>query len=342
MTTNTLHALDFSHWKRQAVRQCFPEHAIRFISDAGKVPPDGVLLIWGMRPVPPGLAEGVGILRVEDGFLRSVGLGADLTRPLSWVVDGSGGIYFNAEQPSDLETLLAGTEFSPHMLARAANLRKRIVAQGVSKYNTGSAGWQRPAGVDDVILVPGQVETDASIRFGACSLPGNLDLLRAVRAANPAAYLLYKPHPDVQAGLRAAGNAEDRAGEFCDEVLTDVDMAKLLPEVDAVHVLTSLTGFEALLRGKRVHCHGLPFYAGWGLTVDAMPHPRRSRRLTLDELVAGALIAYPRYLGRDGKGLVTAETALDELQGWRQRNAGRTPWWREIFRMILRRVVGVR
>jgi capsular polysaccharide export protein len=56
-----------------------------------------------------------------------------------------------------------------------------------------------------------------------------------------------------------------------------------------------LSGFEALLRGRRVVTHGRPFYAGWGLTEDRDPPPRRGRRLSLDELVAAALILYPRY-----------------------------------------------
>ena len=53
----------------------------------------------------------------------------------------------------------------------------------------------------------------------------------------------------------------------------------------------------ALLRGVAVTTHGTPFYAGWGLTRDLAPRPsRRTRTLSLDELVAGALILYPRYL----------------------------------------------
>ena len=74
-------------------------------------------------------------------------------------------------------------------------------------------------------------------------------------------------------------------------------MAALLETVDAVHVLTSLAGFEALMRGRDVTCHGVPFYAGWGLTRDLGAVPdRRTRTLTLDALIAGVLILYPRYL----------------------------------------------
>ena len=71
--------------------------------------------------------------------------------------------------------------------------------------------------------------------------------------------------------------------------------AALLAEIDELHTLTSLTGFEALLRHRRVVCYGRPFYAGWGLTTD-LASIDRGRRLTLEELVAGALILYPRYI----------------------------------------------
>ena len=66
--------------------------------------------------------------------------------------------------------------------------------------------------------------------------------------------------------------------------------------VDEVWTITSLLGFEALLRGRAVTCLGAPFYAGWGLTRDlGPPMPRRKARPGLDALVHAALIAYPRY-----------------------------------------------
>jgi capsular polysaccharide export protein len=63
-----------------------------------------------------------------------------------------------------------------------------------------------------------------------------------------------------------------------------------------VHTISSLAGFEALLRGKAVTTYGAPFYAGWGLTTDRLRIPRRCRTASLDELVAAALIVYPLYL----------------------------------------------
>jgi capsular polysaccharide export protein len=336
-----VYALDFSAWKKPAVRGFFDPAPVVFVRRAEDAPAGATLAVWGSKPVPGALAEGVELVRLEDGFLRSVGLGADLIRPLSWVGDRRG-IYYDATRPSDLEHLLASAEFGPDLLARARALRERIVACGLSKYNVGRAEWRRPAGAGRVVLVPGQVESDASLAYGAPGLRTNLGLLRAVREAAPDAYLVYKPHPDVLAGLRARGEGEAQALAWCDELAGDVGIAAMLDAVDEVHVLTSLAGFEALLRGKPVTCHGQPFYSGWGLTSDRHPVPRRRRRLTLDELAAAVLILYPRYLSRADSRPISPEQALDELLAWRAAEGGMAPWWRKLFRVVLRRVVGVR
>src|SRR2546421_1147916 len=167
--------------------------------------------------------------RVGHGFLRSVGLGAELARPLSWVLDRTG-IYYAAPRASDLERLLQGCEFTRQLLARAAALRERLATSGITKYSVGErAAWRRPARAR-VILVPGQVESDASLRLGAPSLRTNIGLVRAVREVNPDSYLLYKPHPDVAAGLRARGEGERQVRDWCDEVLTEVAMGRLLEQ----------------------------------------------------------------------------------------------------------------
>ena len=340
-TPKQVFAFGFSFRKRAILRRFLPDTVVRFIDHGARVPAGATLLLWGSAAAPEGLANAVRIVRVEDGFLRSVGLGADLIHPASWVIDGSG-IYYDATRPSDLEQLLQTGDFDAPLVARAASLRQRIADSGLTKYNTGSGGWCRPADASHVILVPGQVESDASIRYGAPAENTNMGLLRAVRAAEPAAFIVYKPHPDVMANLRAAGQGEADAARWCDAMVSDVSMAALLPAVDAVHVLTSLAGFEALLRGKAVTCHGLPFYAGWGLTIDMLGAPRRSRRLSLDELVAGALIRYPTYVSRATGLLTTPETVLDELIDLRARSGTRLPLWRKMMRHVLRLIDGVR
>jgi capsular polysaccharide export protein len=337
----TLYIYQFPYWKWPVVKQCFPASLVVFIDEVDKIPSKSCLVLWGMCPLPDGLSSDVHVLRLEDGFLRSVGLGADLIRPLSWVVDQRG-IHYNVSQPSDLEYLCETTSFDEALLHRAACLRSKIVEAGLTKYNVGANSWQRPISADYVILVPGQVESDASLLYGAVGERTNMGLLRTVREAYPNAYLIYKPHPDIIAGLRAKAKDEQAAYRWCNEVVTDVSINALFDGVDEVHVLTSLAGFEALLRGKLVTCYGQPFYSGWGLTKDILLNNRRTRCLTLDELVAAALIKYPIYFSRNGKGLITPEQALDEMLSWRARCNGSVPWWRSIVRFFLRLIVGVK
>jgi capsular polysaccharide export protein len=314
-------AVGFSPWKKPLVRDFLRGTDLQFVSRLSEAPADKGLVVWGTSrdAYLQGITLDRPVLRLEDGFLRSVGLGAGLVRPLSWVVDPLG-IYYDATRPSLLEHLLQTFPFDPALLERAAKLRQQIVALGLTKYNVGSAGWTRPATTRRLLLVPGQVESDASIRFGSPRLKTNLDLLRAVREAEPDAFILYKPHPDVVAGLRARGQAEDQAARFCDAQVTDTGMAELLPQVDEIHTLTSLTGFEALLRGKPVTCYGQPFYAGWGLTHDREPCGRRTRQLTLNELVAATLLVYPTYTSCKTGFFMTAEDALAELLALRREN----------------------
>lgn len=324
------------------LRRCFPGRELLRLRPGVAIPERAWIAAWGLAPLPDNVPSTATVLRIEDGFLRSVGLGVDLIRPLSWCIDAQG-IHFDSTRRCDLETLLATSTFTAEQCRRAAALRARIVAGGFTKYNVGRGRWRRPHAKAPVILVPGQVPTDAALSFSMLEPTANLALLRAVREANPDAHVVYKVHPDVVARMRAERESVAQARELCDEVVGDVNLAELLTEVDAVHVLTSLAGFEALLRGLPVTCHGRPFYSGWGLTHDLLPaSERRGRQLRLDELVHGALIDYPVYFDRHGPGLITPEQALDELDARRQRRDRSHEWWRGPWRIALRRLVGVR
>ena len=319
---STLQVLGFSRWKLPLAAKFFDGSMLRFANDEQDVDSGSPVLSWGTKSDALLTQATQPVIRVEDGFLRSVGLGANKTRPLSWVVDDLG-IYYDATRPSRLECLLQSAEgFTPSVLARAAALREAICTCGVTKYNLAGSPWKRPAGVGTVILVTGQVESDASIHFGANTLRSNLHLLKAVRERNPRAWVLYKPHPEVLAGTRAAGADEAQAAQWCNQVVGDTPFHQLLEEVDEVHVLTSQSGFEALMRGVPVTTYGQPFYAGWGLTTDLDLHvdvqARRRRRLSLDELVAGTLILYPTYVSRITERFTTPEQTLLELRTWHE------------------------
>ncbi len=281
-------------WKRGAIQAFFGSvKPVRFAQG-------GATLAWAS-----GAPSDFNGLRVEDGFLRSRGLGAELVPPLSLAVDDLG-IYYDPTRESRLERLIAGP-LPPGGAERAERLRRAILAGGVTKYNLAPAPADLTARIAalraarpgaPVVLVPGQVEDDASIRLGAGAIRTNRALLEAARAALPGAILLYKPHPDVEAGLRP-GLVPDAAA-LADLVLDRIDAQSALALADRVWTITSGLGFEALLRGLAVTTLGAPFYAGWGLTDDRGPVPERRKqpqpRPDLDRLTHAALIAYPRYL----------------------------------------------
>lgn len=326
--------LGFSRWKQPLVKLFFNGSSIRFVKASRAADPRLPVVSWGCKHDTQLSAHPQPVSRVEDGFLRSVGLGAGKARPLSWVVDDLG-IYYDATRSSRLERILLDEPFDAQLLSRAQALRESICSAGLTKYNLPGTPWQRPSTAQRVILVTGQVEGDASIRFGAHRIRSNLQLLQAVREQNPGAWVLYKPHPEVLAGTRDRGDDEAQTVDWCDEVIGNTPLQQLLETVDEVHVLTSQSGFEALLRGIPVTTYGQPFYAGWGLTRDQDLHPqvqaRRSRRLSLDQLVAGTLLLYPTYVSCITNRFTTAEQTLYELQHWHALpQPGATSRWQEL------------
>lgn len=295
-----------SWWKRTTLRRFLwngnggpvmvaPTRAIAVAARRGQS-----VAIWPSR-VPSTMRDqaakaGVPVTSIEDGFIRSAGLGSDLVPPLSIVADRTG-IYFDPSTSSDLEKLLAEVTFSPALLDRARRLTCTVLEGRVAKYmsGTGCVTQSLPKGRRRVLVV-GQVDDDLSVQRAGQDLC-NRSLIAAARREEPSSYLIYKPHPDVEAGHRRGYIPDEELAGLTDRVDRTGGIIDLIEQVDAVHVLTSLSGFEALLRGREVIVHGQPFYAGWGLTRDLAPQPlRRGRSVDLTQLVAAAYILYPRYL----------------------------------------------
>ena len=304
-------------WKRRPLQRFFGHtRRVRFAAaDAPPPVPPRRAMVWAGRAgvAPPGA------VRVEDGLLRSRGLGAALVPPLSLVLDDLG-IYYDPTVESRLERLIAArARLRPDQQTRAEALIAAMVKAGLSKYNLTDAG-PAPAVPADLsarrprILVAGQVEDDASIRLGAGAIASNLALLERVRAEDPDATILYKPHPDVEAGLRPGRVPESALTGLADAVLLHTDAAAALAVADAVWTMTSGLGFEALLRELPVTTTGAPFYAGWGLTRDLGRVPaRRSARPGLAGLVHAVLIDYPRYRDPVTGRACPPEVAVDRL-----------------------------
>jgi capsular polysaccharide export protein len=306
-------ALGMRRWKRGFLRRAFGQEKKLVFATS----PDGVakraardnrqIMAWGQTPAPEGA------IRVEDGFIRSRGLGAALTHPLSLVTDRSG-FYYDPSKPSDLDHLIANSGKLPLAeIERSERLVSHLGQRNLTKYNLDGDCPEIPTDRRRILVV-GQVEDDASVVLGARDIKTNADLLQFARAENPDDCILWKPHPDVEAGLRIGSVDPELIAEVADFNLPGVSAAAALSNAAEVWTITSTLGFEALLRRIPVVCAGTPFYAGWGLTRDvAPPPPHRRGKVTLEGLAHACLIGYPRYFDPETGTPLSPEQAVTLL-----------------------------
>ena len=221
--SNRLFMLGFTLWKRYFIRPFFKakDNKIIFLNSLKslaryKLKENDKFFIWGKRIDYNALkttlikkAQDENLLHfipkislVEDGFIRSISLGSDLTRPFSLNVDDKG-LYIDPNKASKLEELLQNEIFDENMLNRAKNIIKILLENRFSKYNgLKHENLKINAKIGQkIILIPAQVEDDVSMILGGFGL-STLDLLKEVRAKNQDAYIIFKPHPDVLSGNR--------------------------------------------------------------------------------------------------------------------------------------------
>ena len=300
-------------WKRPFFKRAFgsvqpmvfassPAAAARKAAKTGRK-----VLAWGASDAPDGA------LRVEDGFLRSRGLGAELVAPLSLSIDQSGP-YFDPSKKTELDNLIANSGSLPLAeIERANRLMQRVTKERLTKYNLDDVSIPKEDG-RRAILVVGQVEDDQSVLKGAGEVATNLELLRRARAQNPEARILWKPHPDVEAGLRKGRVEPDDLEGLADFELSNTGTLAAIDVADELWTMTSTMGFEALIRGVPVTCTGMPFYAGWGFTSDLSPAPaHRGAEVSLAGLVHATLIGYPRYFDPESGAPLSPEQAVSKL-----------------------------
>jgi len=316
-------ATGMSRWKHAHIRSFFgrdtqfesvPAKAVKRAKSSGRA-----LLAWSSKVEDATALDGCTI--IEDGFLRSSGLGAELTVPMSLVEDDAGP-HYDPTIPTRLERLIAKSPQLPLAeIKQTEALLKQIRDHSLSKYNLSRTSRPLPIG-ETFVLVVGQVEDDASVRASGFGAGSNLELLKSCRAASPDTRIVYKPHPDVEADLRTGAIPEKTALAYADHVANNTDPISLVTSSKAVWTISSLLGFEALIRGISVTCAGIPFYAGWGLTTDlGRPISRRTERPSVAQLAHAALIEYPRYLDPVTGHICSADVVAERLSS----GAGTTP-----------------
>jgi len=264
-------------------------------------------------------ALGRELLIIEDGFVRSVGIGLSGEPGLSIILDDTTS-YYDATKPSRLERLLqSGPELTGPEAARAAALIARIVGNRISKYNHAP---DAPLSLGSLhkpkILLLDQRRGDQSVVSGMADDSTFRKMLQEAIRHYPDHDILIKQHPDAITG-RKGSYFDNQSLAFLRNVENlflidfDVNPHALFDIVEEVHVVTSGMGFEALLAGKTVHCYGMPFYAGWGLTEDRLYLDRRSRKRQLAEVFHFAYVDLSRYYSPDLERACELEALIDYI-----------------------------
>lgn len=304
-------AIGFSKWKESYLRNLLSDYEVILVDGAMALGAVRFILrklsvrcvVWSLKDeelgIPPKLLSDLEIERIEDGFVRSIGRGVDHTMPWSLCIDKVG-IYYDATRPSYLEVLCNNLDRHAFKSVEpdAADAMELLLSTGVTKYN----GLSKDAAVpiaqsgSNSVLVLGQVEDDRSLTRNFNAISTNSELLARARADNPSSTIYFKQHPDCLGERRRPGYVAIASSRGLVEIDHAIPLPDALAYADTVYTISSLGGFEALMRGKQVITFGAPFYAGWGLTKDHVSFPRRTRNLTVLELFYVAYILYPIYL----------------------------------------------
>lgn len=239
---------------------------------------------------------------IEDGFIRSVGIGLSKEPALSITLCGSNTAYYDSYNASSFEEVLNSDRvFTDEELMKAKNTIGLITENHISKYND-SPYLPVSIGRTDArkVLVVDQRYGDQSV---VCAKANENDfqimLVDAIRD-NPDADILIKRHPDAVKGDKGS-YFSDANVDFTRDInnvhLIDYDIHphQLLEMVDKVYVCSSGLGFEALMYGKEVICYGVPFYSNWGVTVDKKNEERRIKNRTINEIFYVSYIECSRY-----------------------------------------------
>lgn len=239
------------------------------------------------------------LLLLEDGFIRSLytwpaDADPELRAGISFCFDKKG-MYYDGMIATDLEDLLNSEIITEAQCQQARKYIDLIVKNKISKYNSQPLSSERLKKENQKrILVVDQSYGDMSLICGGVTDSVFERMISDAVKENPNAEILFKIHPDT-----LARNTESGFQKLIPEQVRIIDWPinpiTMLEAVDEVYVATSQLGFEALMCGKKVHVYGLPFYAGWGLTNDKVPCPRRKRKLSIEELFYIVYLKYVHY-----------------------------------------------
>lgn len=298
------------------------------IKYTGDIELDGAYLSWEIRPenyiidiITFALNVNREVLFVGDSFLRSIDTRANdkaeekYVKGISFTFDDLTS-YFDATQPSRMELLLNDKNLviTEEQRQRARRCIDRIIETHLTKYNHQPI-YEPEIGRKGVkkVLVVDQSYGDMSILKGWGSDETFEKMLNKAIEENPDADIIVKTHPDTMTGNRGGYYTGLKQHDNIYTQTTPINPISLIKYVDKVYVCSTQFGFEALMCGKEVHVFGMPFYAGWGLTIDDQKCERRTNTRTLEEMFYIAYIMYSYYVNPETKVQCEIEDAMDYL-----------------------------
>lgn len=256
----------------------------------------------------------------EDCFLRSIfshvyDVELKYKKSIGYTIDDITH-YIDSSLSSRLERMLNDKNLiiTEEQKQRARKCIDKILETHLSKYNNqpifepniGRKGVKK-------VLVVDQSFGDWSIIKGGGSEEVFKNMLQKAIDENPDADIIVKTHPDTMSGNRGGYYTGLKQQDNIYPMTDPINPISLIKYCDKVYVCTTQLGFEALMCGKEVHTFGIPFYSGWGLTVDEQKLDRRTNIRTIEEVFYIAYIMYSHYVNPDKKCRCEIEEAMDYL-----------------------------
>lgn len=189
---------------------------------------------------------------------------------------------------------------SPYDFEDVQELLGQVVNQkiGTEKYVPDASPYKlfTPGGRKRIVIIEQSRKTKLELRKVFAAEETFLQMVRDAKEQHPgAAFFLLQP-PSVLSGKKK-GYLKKFAQENGIQIISEqVSSFSILAQADEVYTVSAKIGIDAVLLGKTVHCYGMPYYAGWGLTKDKVICVRRNIKVKREELFAALCLFFTRYL----------------------------------------------
>lgn len=189
---------------------------------------------------------------------------------------------------------------SPYGIDEVKEILGEVVNQkiGIERYVLDASPYKlfTPGGRKRVVIIDQSRKSKQELKKVFAREESFKQMVLDAKEQHPgAAFFLLQP-PSVLQGKKK-GYLKKFALENGIEIISEqVSSFSILAQADEVYTVSAKIGFDAVLLGKTVHCYGLPFYAGWGLTKDKVACSRRNIKVKKEELFAAICLFFTRYL----------------------------------------------